>query len=28
MEKKKSVAWCGCRKSNNMPFCDGTHTRL
>ncbi|MCK5944583.1 MAG: CDGSH iron-sulfur domain-containing protein, partial [Planctomycetes bacterium] len=22
------VAWCGCKHSQNAPFCDGAHARL
>ena len=24
----KKVAWCGCKHSNNKPFCDGSHAKL
>ncbi|WP_366187534.1 CDGSH iron-sulfur domain-containing protein [Flavobacterium ovatum] len=22
------MAWCGCKQSGNVPFCDGTHKSL
>jgi CDGSH-type Zn-finger protein len=25
VEAGKSYAWCACGKSNNQPFCDGSH---
>ncbi|MEL6925323.1 MAG: CDGSH iron-sulfur domain-containing protein [Bacteroidota bacterium] len=28
LEEKKRVAWCGCKHSNNMPYCDGSHRDL
>ena len=28
IEEKKTVAWCGCKKSGNNPYCDGTHQNL
>jgi CDGSH-type Zn-finger protein len=24
----KTVAWCGCKHSQNPPFCDGSHAKL
>ena len=24
----KTVAWCGCKQSQNKPLCDGSHGRL
>jgi len=27
LEKDKVYAWCACGRSNNQPFCDGTHNR-
>jgi CDGSH-type Zn-finger protein len=24
----KTVAWCGCKHSNNGCFCDGSHAKL
>lgn len=26
--KKKTTAFCRCGKSNNKPYCDGTHTKV
>ncbi|MEO5804360.1 MAG: CDGSH iron-sulfur domain-containing protein [Verrucomicrobiota bacterium] len=26
--EKKTVAWCACKHSKTMPFCDGSHSRL
>jgi len=28
IKEAKTVAWCACKHSKNMPFCDGTHSRL
>ncbi len=25
LEPEKNYAWCACGKSNNQPFCDGSH---
>lgn len=25
LEEGKNYAWCACGKSNNQPFCDGSH---
>ena len=26
--EEKQVAWCGCKQSKTLPFCDGTHRSL
>jgi CDGSH-type Zn-finger protein len=26
--EKKRVAWCMCKHTGTMPFCDGSHARL
>ena len=28
LEKKQKVALCCCKHSNNLPFCDGGHSKL
>lgn len=28
VEKDKKAAICMCRNSSNLPYCDGTHTKL
>ena len=28
VEEGKTYYWCQCGKSNNQPFCDGSHTKL
>jgi len=28
IDAPKKVAWCGCKASKRMPFCDGTHTKI
>jgi CDGSH-type Zn-finger protein len=28
IKEPQMVAWCACKHSGNMPFCDGSHSRL
>jgi CDGSH-type Zn-finger protein len=27
IEEAKQVKWCGCKSSENKPFCDGSHKK-
>ena len=27
-EKEGNIAWCGCKATDNSPYCDGTHSKL
>jgi CDGSH-type Zn-finger protein len=27
LQEKKTVALCGCQRTNNPPFCDGAHAK-
>ena len=26
--KESNIAWCGCKATENSPYCDGTHKKL
>jgi CDGSH-type Zn-finger protein len=28
IKEKRVVPWCGCKRTGNQPFCDGSHARL
>jgi len=27
-KEEKNIAWCGCKKTANAPFCDGAHSNF
>ncbi|MEC9032862.1 MAG: CDGSH iron-sulfur domain-containing protein [Planctomycetota bacterium] len=28
IEEAQTIAWCGCKRTCNAPFCDGSHSQL